>query len=410
MNHKLFFLGFVAMVAVTNCFGRGDEAQRKITLPGKISGSEFANAVESVSVFDLKLDDDKNHFLYTYLVCVSDNYIFYLNNWDQTLMCYDKHSGEKVSIRSLRGRSGAELLGAESMYCVDDTICIFEQNGGFIKKYDCHCKYVSTVNKTAFSGEDVEPLGNKGYAVVSDGGFPISEDMKKWENKYVSIYDSKFKLVSRYFEIPSVHYGQTKYYGDRCLYTIGDTLRFAYSLGTKLYSYCNGKAVCSYEFLLPNPLPDSYIKNDSKQLWDGEKKGYGGFLTNWGETSRFIEFTYTCGGKRYMTLLDKRTNKTFTVKELGYPEQIKPEESWNFCFGNAITHLLFADGEYLYFDCTTMLYNYLCRYEKNLDGKIKALLADFKKTIERNKEYLDGLDPDEATNHTHFILKVKLKN
>ena len=111
-----------------------------------------------------------------------------------------------------------------------------------------------------------------------------------------------------------------------------------------------------------------------------------------------------------MTLLDKKTNKTLTIKELGYPGQITSEESWSFCFGNRITHLLYADGEYLYFDCTTMLYTYLCRYEKNLDGKMKALLADFKKTIERNKKYLDDLDPDEVINNTHFILKVKLKD
>ena len=47
--------------------------------------------------------------------------------------------------------------------------------------------------------------------------------------------------------------------------------------------------------------------------------------------------------------------------------------------------------------------------EKNLDDRLKKTRAEYRAYLERNADYINGLDPDERNSAT-VLLKIKLKD
>ena len=72
--------------------------------------------------------------------------------------------------------------------------------------------------------------------------------------------------------------------------------------------------------------------------------------------------------------------------------------------------VLYSDGEYIYAKCKSSCAAKL--FDGNddlLDARLKKSQAQFRAYLDRNTEYIKGLDEDER-DATNVILKIKLKD
>ena len=106
-------------------------------------------------------------------------------------------------------------------------------------------------------------------------------------------------------------------------------------------------------------------------------------------------------------MLDKRTNNVVSVS---FSEDF--EESATGLMLNLFKNgdVFQTDGKYLYAKCKNSdMASILEGHDDLLDARLKETQAQYRAYLERNADYMKGLEPEER-NAANVILKIKLKD
>lgn len=403
MNIKT--LSIAALCAAMAACNSGTKTEVAVTsrveLPGKVDNEAFAANIESISVMNLQMDDDWTFIDYP-RIASGDNYIYFLDDRQVRLVCFNRQTGEKQSGRTVKGNGPGELLYMSTMFCNGDTLCI----------YDVDSRVLQYNNKLAFLGKRHEfeeefdrynllPFGSDSYAMVTQlGGF---------EDTCASVYllNKNFDVKSGYFHIPLKVTNHMTLGVARSYFVHNDTVRFFLPVDYHLYSLC-GNEEQSYELVVPNPLTPEIMNDAMSGAVDYqvmfERDGLFGNLT---ESGRFISFIYNCDRNRYTSLLDKRTNSVVSIPADGGNSDNAAGILADF-FNK--TTIFQTDGEFIYAKVQNARMAELIEgHDDILDTRLKATQAQYRAYLDRNAVYLKGLEPEER-NAANVILKIKLKD
>ena len=371
----------------------------RIELPGTVDNDAFAANVESISVMNLQMDDDWT-LANDILLGLTDNYIYVLENWQLRLMCFDRQTGEKLSARTIKGNGPGDLNYLNSMFCIGDTLCVYDVNG-IIRQYNQNCSFLGKLHEfnNVNYNDNLLRLDNGNYATISF--LNLSNDTSKYS---ILLLDKSFNIKSRHFAVQRSqhisHMGSARHY-----YANGDTIRFFLSCDNHLYTLCDDDEQC-IELGLPNPvtpeIANNAVKNNSTRELSKKYDGQFGFLS---ESGRFILFGYLIDKEVLMTLLDKRTNNVVSTK---YVEN--EEVSTSNILARFFPTIFQTDGKYIYAKCgNRFMAELLEGHDDVLDDRLKKTQAEYRAYLERNAEYIKGLEPEER-DAAMVLLKIKLKD
>ena len=376
----------------------GETATNRIELPGMIDNEAFAVNVESISVMDLEMDDFWvfSDYYYTEL---SDNYLYMLDHKHFHLLCFDRHTGEKLSVRTIKGNGPGEIISVSSTFCIDDTLCIYNYSGVF--KYDHNCRFIGNI-------QDFKNMGTSSYSLIRQkcGNLAhIIHDNILCDTAGATLIltDKSFNVLSSHFVTP--HFNVFTYGGPESCYANNDTIRFFLSHDNHLYTLRGNTEECT-ELVVPNPMtPQIAGELISKSDYEQFNK-YDSF---WGlaGSGRFIVFRYRLDGEPHIAMVDTRTNQTVSLSQES--ESFASTSDIINCFFRN-TWLIKTDGRFIYVGIQNHdLAEIFEADEKNLDDRLKKTRAEYRAYLERNAEYIKGLEPDER-DAANVILKIKLKD
>ena len=398
MNHKLLPL---AAICVTMMACNKTEISNRIELPGTVDIEAFAANVESISVENLQMEDNWA-FMELMAISLSDNYLYMIENTKLQLTCFDRKTGEKLSDRTIMGNGPGEIVEMKSLFCIGDTLCIYDEKGNILQ-YDNNCKYVG--KKHEFSNiswrYNLTRLDNGNYAFVSITN-PDADD----SNPAMMLADKDFNIISKHFDVPQAQISIIN--GIDGYYVVGDTIHAIFLYGCKLYTL-NGDTEQVTDLVVPNPITpekanELFISDDFTTLYNYD----GSFFVN-GGSGRFLMFSYHIGDDQYITMDDYHTNKATSILVSNVVDNIEST-------AGIVCNLLFkatpvksADG-YFYLKIKNSDLAYLLEDHDNLlDSRLKATQASYHTYLERNAEYIKGLDENER-NEANVMIKIKLKN
>lgn len=373
----------------------------RFELPGTVDNDAFAANVESISVMNLEMFDDWT-LANDILLGLSDNYIYVLENSQLRLMCFDRQTGEKLSARTIKGNGPGDLNYLNSMFCIGDTLCVYDVNG-IIRQYNQNCSFLGKLHKfnNVNYNDNLLRLDNGNYATISF--LNLSNDTSKYS---IQLLDKSFNIKSRHFAVQRSqhisHLGSARHY-----YANGDTIRFFLSCDNHLYTLCDDDEQC-IELGLPNPvtpeIANNAVKSNSTRELSKKYDGLFGFLS---ESGRFILFGYLIDNEVLMTLLDKHTNEVVSTK---YVENEEASTS-NIVARFFRTPSIFqTDGKFIYAKCGNRFMAELLEGHDNLlDERLKKTQSEYHAYLERNAEYIKVLEPEERDAAT-VLLKIKLKD
>ena len=379
------------------CNSSENNVANRVELPGTIDENAFAANVESISVMNLEMDDWVfSDYSYTEL---TDNYRYMLDQSQLRLMCFDLHTGNKISSRTIKGNGPGEITSVSSTFCIGDTLCVYNFNG--INRYDHNCRFLGKI-------QEFKRLGTSSYSLIRQkcGNFAhIIHDNFLCDTAGAALIltDKSFKAISSHFVTP--HFNVFTLGAPEPFYVEEDTIRFLLTHDNHLYTLQGSTEECT-ELVVPNPLTpklfgELFNKGDYVRLND-----YDDFLSIAG-SGRFIVLKYRIDDKPFTAMLDKRTHRIVSIpSETAAPTSVSA--IINCFFRNA--WLIKSDGRYIYVGIENHdLAEIFEADEKNLDDRLRKTLAEYRANLQRNAEYIKGLDSDERDKVT-IILKIKLKD
>ena len=395
-------LAIVAICVTMAACSNNSTVPNRIELPGTIDNEAFAANVESISVMNLQMDDDLALTQQPHIT-ITDNYIYLLDNpinMGQSrlrLMCFDKQTGEKLSARSIEGRGPQEVVSVPFINTLNigDTIGVHSMSD--VKFYDSNCRFVGKLDNL----EKIQ-IGMEDRIIrLKNGKFILSKPFNR-DDHYLQLLDESFNVVSKHFEtIPYNNSGMD--------YRINnDTIRFVFSPVNQIFSFY-GDTEQITELVVPNLITPEIYQNSMAEYNPLRpiQDGYDGLFQFWGESGRFLLLTYYVDKQWYKSVLDKYANKaiSFHLENLN-KDDIETADIFN----ALISYPYFSDGKYLY---TASKIGELAKklegHDDVLDDRLKKTQAEYRAYLERNAEYIKGLEPDERDAAT-VLLKIKLKD
>ncbi len=285
------------------------------------------------------------------------------------------------------------------MFCIGDTLCIYDSHR-VLGQYNHKCAFLGRKCELdeSFMGYNLFRLGNGDYAMVNPSSF--SSDT----TPALLLTDNQFNVKSKHFTAPQtsifVFSGAAPTY-----YSNNDTVRLFIMFDDHLYTVY-GDTEQSLEFVLSNSL----TSQKASDLMDSDNFNpydYDGNYSGLGESGRFITFQYRCDKMRYSLLLDKRTHNVVSVnldEDLG-------DSATGFIINFFKKAEVFqTDAKYLYAGCkNSQMAEILEGHDDLLDARLKKTQAEYRAYLERNADYIKGLEPDERDAAT-VLLKIKLKD
>ena len=389
---------FVAVCATMLACSNNSTVPNRVELPGTVDNEVFAANVESISVMNLQMDDDWTlSGFYDLELRFTNNYIYLFDDQQIRLMCFDQKTGEKLSACTIKGRGPGEINGLNSMFCFGDTLCI-QDTWNRVLCYDRNCKFLSILHEFEAKGlkQHILRLNNGKYAQIWLTRLPSDT-----EQSAIILTDKSFKTISTHFETPKDNV--YIYPADGKPYIANnDTIRFFFPCDNHLYSLCGNTEQCT-ELVLPNPLTPQIIIKMIKSTGQIEKMyDYDGFFGGLGESGRFLFFKYQMGKNNYISMFDKHTNSAVSIKS---------DDDDNLV-NNIIRHSVVSitDGKFIYALCRNSdLAKYLEGHDAKLNACLKQTQAEYRAFLERNANYIKGLESEERE-VANVLIKIKLKD
>jgi len=396
MNHKL--LPIAALCATMAACNSNTETAlpTSVVLPGTVDNEAFVSNVESISVMNLQMDDkwsisDKQKLAF------GDNYTYLFVTGDFELLCFDNQTGEKISGRAIRGNGPGEITFLSTMFCIGDTLFVYDSHR-VLGQYNHKCAFLGKkceLNES-FMNYRLLRLGNGDYAMIK-----LAD----------AIPDTALLMTDNQFNVKSKHFTtqQTSIFvfpgAAPTYYTNNDTVRLFIMFDDHLYTVY-GDTEQSLEFVLPNSLT-SKIANEKMYSGNFNPYDYDGNYSGLGESGRFITFQYRCDKMQYCLLLDKHT---YNVVSINLDEDLE-DSAVGFIIKLIKNAEVFqTDAKYLYAGCkNSQMAEILEGHDDLLDARLKKTQAEYRAYLERNADYIKGLEPDERDAAT-VLLKIKLKD
>jgi len=368
----------------------------RVELPGTVDNEAFAANVESITVMNLQMDDDWTFIDYP-RIATGDNYIFFLDDRQVRLVCFNRQTGEKQSGRTVKGNGPGELLYMSSMFCNGDTLCVYDSKG-IILQYDQKLSFLGKLHELSedMSRYNVQQFGSKNYALVTTGG----------GDEPIMVTDKQFNILSRHFPVQERHNSLGSGVS-RPYYSKGDTVRGFLASDNRIFALCGETESCT-ELVVPNPLPAEVMQKATYGEIDFQTVfEYDGLFGNLTESGRFVSFVYNCDRMRYTSLLDNRTNSVVSIPADGGNTDNAAGILADF-FNK--TTIFQTDGKFIYTKAqNARMAELIERHDDVLDARLKATQAQYRAYLERNAEFLKGLEPEERK-AANVILKIKLKD
>ena len=397
MNHKLLSIAALCAAMAACSSGNQPEITNRVELPGKVDNEAFAANIESISVMNLQMDDDWTFIDYP-RIATGDNYIYFLDDRQVRLVCFNRQTGEKQSGRTVKGNGPGELLYMSSMFCNGDTLCVYDSKG-IILQYNSKITFLGKLYELGeeLSSHNVLKFGSKNYALVTSGG---------GDDEPILVTDKQFNILSRHFPVQERHNSLGSGVS-RPYYSKGDTVRGFLASDNRIFALCGETESCT-ELVVPNPLPAEVMQKATYGEIDFQTVfEYDGMFGNLTESGRFISFVYNCDRNRYTSLLDKRTNSVVSIPADGGNTDNAAGVLADF-FNK--TTIFQTDGKFIYTKAQNARMAELIEgHDDVLDARLKATQAQYRAYLERNAEFLKGLEPEERK-AANVILKIKLKD
>ncbi|MBO7143991.1 MAG: 6-bladed beta-propeller [Salinivirgaceae bacterium] len=397
MRFKLLSIAAIGATMMA-CSNSNTTEISRVELPGTIDNEAFADCVESISVMNLQMDDGWT-LAGPLSICLSDNYIYMLDDKRICLTCLDRQTGEKLSGRIIKGNGPGEIVYYEtSMFSADDNICILDSKKRVLQ-YDHECKFIGIMRDFGDMNPNYEivHLNSGNYAFILRGN--ISDTASS-----ILLADKSFNITSWHFNVPQVNYGMTG--GDPC-YLDHDTIRLLPMSNNILYTLYGDKEQCT-ELALPNPMtPEIYNDLLSKRDFDA-MDNYNSIISLLSGSGKYLTVWYTIDDEEYMSIIDKYTNKAVSV-HIDLNGDFKQASD---ILSGLVPWLgiMKSDGKYAYARCqNSLLALFLEGHDDILDARLQKTQAEYHAYLERNAEYIKDLTPDER-NAAIVWLKIKLKD
>ena len=390
-------LSIVAICAtMIACSNSEKIVTKRVELPGNIDNEAFTDNIESITVMNLQMDDNWTFADYPRMAG-GDNYIYLLDDQKMQLSCFDRQTGEKVSSRIIKGNGPGEIVGMSTMFCNGDTLCVYDSKG-IILQYDQKLSFLGKLHELSedMSRYNVLKFGSKNYALVTTGG----------GDEPILVTDKQFNILSRHFPVQERHNSLGSGVS-RPYYSKGDTVRGFLASDNRIFALCGETESCT-ELVVPNPLPAEVIQKATYGEIDFQTVfEYDGLFGNLTESGRFVSFVYNCDRMRYTSLLDKRTNSVVSIPADGGNTDNAAGILADF-FNK--TTIFQTDGKFIYTKAQNARMAELIEgHDDVLDARLKKTQAEYRAYLERNAEFIKGLEPEER-NAANVILKIKLKD
>ncbi len=380
----------------------------RVELPGTVDNEAFAGNVESISVMNLEMGDDWAFGVYTY-ICLTDNYIYLYdggnamaNSNNMSLTCFDQQTGKMLSSRKIKGNGPGEINEMKSMFCIGDTLCIYD-NKNIIRKYDYNCHFIGILHEFSNLNDiyDIVRLNSGNYAFVA-----IANSFNDTVNAAIMMADKSFNIISKHYPIPPI---KVMFFGvNEPCYVDGDTIRLICRYDNHLYTLCGDSEQCA-ELVLPNPITiekanELFDNNDHQSI-----SKYDGDIYSLSGSGRFVLFIYRLEGSYFLAMVDKRTNKAISIPHIVENDVETTADLVNRIICDAWAYKNTHEG-YIFANCRNgRLDCWLEYYDELLDERLQKTRAEYRAYLERNAEFIKGLDEDERE-AANVILKIKLKD
>ncbi|MBO7145963.1 MAG: 6-bladed beta-propeller [Salinivirgaceae bacterium] len=379
----------------------------RVELPGTVDNEAFANNVESISVMNLQMGDDWT-FMSEMNIGLSDSYIYMADQIDLRLSCYDRKTGAKLAERTLKGNGPGETIGINSLFCVGDTCCIYDTRS-VIRQYNQNCNYIGKMHEFSNLGwcYHIVRLNSGDYAFVS----PRNDHYTDSATAALILADKSFNITSEHFAVSRAH---TEILGSDPCYVDDDTIRMICAYDNHIYSLCSGTEQC-IELVVPNPITpekanELFDIGDFKVLRENFKMArekYDGPFHSLCGSGRFLSFGYHFEKEDYWAMLDKHTNKVVSIQKTNNDVETTADIVSKFFTESVVVKL---DSDQIYVQCKNGTFASILEGNDNLlDARLRETQAQYRAYLERNAEYLKGLDEDER-DAANVILKIKLKD
>ena len=380
-----------------------------IELTGSVDNEAFVANIESIDVLNLQMDDDWV-FEDGMQFALSDNYLYMICGEKLHQTCHNLQTGDKLSGRMLRGNGPGELNGSSSLFCIGDTLFVLD-GMGIVRQYDHNGRFLGKKHDFGDTARirEMFRLKNGDYVLIRHG---YQEDSAC---NQVFIADQSFNIKAEHFALTLPRVVIVMMGGGKPYCASDDAIRFFFysNMDNHLYSLYGDSEQCT-ELVLPNPQTAEKNIDASNEIvrthsFDAFNKMFelDGSFANLCESGRFICFRYQIDKKRHIAMIDKRSNSVVSLYSDGDDEGNVPNYLYRIF---STMEVLYSDGEYIYAKCKSSCAAKL--FDGNddlLDARLKKSKAQFRAYLDRNAEYIKGLDEDER-DATNVILKIKLKD
>ncbi|MBO7477422.1 MAG: 6-bladed beta-propeller [Salinivirgaceae bacterium] len=387
---------FAAFV-MSACNSSDKPIYNRAEFPGTVDKRAFAEKVESISVLNLQMDDDWT-LSYVHKLAFSDNYIYMIGSSRWILMSFDRKTGQKLAGRTIKGNGRGEILGFHPLFCIGDTLCIYDYKG-IINQYDYKTHYIGKLHEFNNISPDYSlvRLANGNYAFV-----PIA----------FNVIDTAIMLADKGFNITSAHFTAPKFdfhidEANPTYYVEGDTVRALFMDDCHIYTLYGNKEQIT-ELVVPNPV----TPEKSNDLWKTNEafidvgKHYDSFYCLSG-AGRSIFVKATVDRKKYLSFIDKYTCKVVSAP---LPKSKKPNTAADIVVSIFKQMDFFhTDGKFIYAQFRNADLAKLLDHNNILDARLKKTQATYREFLKRNADYIKGLEPEEL-DAAKVILKIKLKD
>lgn len=411
IKHILFLATCLGLLLVS-CSKRDElssyVSNNKIVLPEE-SSEDYISCIDSIGLIPLSVDKDWVYIDDPFM-CKSYNSWFLLDQETYHLMIYDI-LGNKMFSRVIKGRGRGEVLNVGNIFCIGDSVCIFDIGSGRIIVYDNKGQYKGFLNnKNEIHADLVFPIGVENYVAISNAGFSMKD------NHYVSYMDKDFKSLNTFISLPDYLFDfNIKSKNSTLAHIYDDTLRFMLQLDYNIFSLTKDTLISSFYLNTSNPIVtdeisarDTKPENTLNLIQNIYKKGYAAFFSGFGETERFITFNYIMNQKKYNVLIDKNKLEAYSFSLSDYINkealenqlESQKEESlliWKLIISNST--ILYSDEDCIYCSVDAGLYNILKVTTDYVDERLVKLYNEMK------KYYTDNV----ISANDHILLKMYLK-
>lgn len=340
--------------------------------------------IENISVVEFAIDDSWRYVSVPLMTKTDSSFVLCDANYYHFLI-YDMN-GKKKTDRHIKGRGRGEVLGINTLFLNDESICIYDGGMGSLLFFDGDGNYKSKwkaeVHDDLLYGVDNHYVGL--YSFRSEG------------NNYVAVYNEQGKTVNKYFTLPEyLRYNPLTFGETPNSYIFKDTVRFYMPFDYNIFSVTNNSFVSTYKFIPENPIPSSSLTGEDAADGSDEllsmvlSEGYDAMFQCMFETDRYLYFVYFSKGKYKNCLFDKVEKNLY---KNDYPDEyfnknkvseMSTADVWQHLIYGLIP--LYADGNDLYVQLSYDGYQMLKDCAGKLDDRMISLLDNMEQYITSNK-------------------------